>query len=587
MNIKKDFEPFKRILVYTKPHFRLIALGMILAAVISAMNGATAWLVKPVLDDIFLAKDMTMLKLLPFAIILIYFIRGGAEYVQACIMRSVGQKVIARLRYELYEHINRMTMSFFERIPSAVLMSRITNDVGSISIVCSKVLADLVRLITTVMVLMVVLFSRDFMLASISILVLPLGVIPVARIGKKLKKLSKKRQKNLAEINVLLQETFLGKKIVKAFCMEEAENRRFAELNQRLYRLVMKSVRADEITSPFMQFIGSLSLAAIIWYGGYQVISGATTPGAFFSFITALFMMYKPIRKLTSINNRIQEAMASAERVFSVLDIREEMEDYKGTERLDGLKRKIDFRDVCFQYNSKDGFVLYDINLEISKGEMVAVVGSSGAGKSTLADLIPRFYEVTSGGIFIDGLDLKEYALKSLRGNIGIVTQESILFNDTVRYNIGYGRSESSHEEIVRAAGAAYAHDFIMQLPDGYESLIGEQGCRLSGGQRQRIAIARALLKNPDFLILDEATSDLDAESEYYVKKALDNLMKTRTSLVIAHRLSTVIDADKIVVLQDGRIVDMGRHTELVDRGGVYRDLFETRFGEKAVRTSS
>ncbi len=583
MKNRNDFKFFKRILVYTKPHFKLIAVGMVLAAVISAMNGATAWLVKPVLDDIFLAKDMTMLKLLPLAIILIYFLRGGAEYAQACIMRSVGQKVITRLRYELYEHINRMAMSFFERVPSAVLMTRITNDVGNISTVCSKVLADLVRLITTVMVLMVVLFSRDFMLASISILVLPLGVVPVSRIGKRLKKLSKKRQENVAEINILLQETFLGSKIVKAFCMEEAENRRFAGLNQRLYRLVMKSVRADEITSPFMEFIGSLSLAAIIWYGGYQVISGSTTPGAFFSFVTALFMMYKPIRKLTSINNRIQEAMASAERVFSVLDIREEMEDLKGAKRLVGLKRKIEFKDVCFQYNAKDGFVLHGINLEIQKGEMVAVVGSSGAGKTTLADLIPRFYDVTSGGVFIDGLELKEYALKSLRENIGIVTQESILFNDTVLYNIGYGRSESSQEEIVRAATAAYAHDFIMQLPDGYESVIGEQGCRLSGGQRQRIAIARALLRNPDFLILDEATSDLDAESEYYVKKAFDNLLKTRTSLVIAHRLSTVIDADKIVVLKDGRIMDMGRHAELIERGGIYRDLFETQFGEKTV----
>ncbi len=584
MQNRKKSSFFKRILVYTKPHFRLLALGMILAGVISATNGATAWLVKPVLDDIFLAKDVTMLKLLPLAIILIYLIRGGAEYAQACIMRSVGQKVITRLRYELYEHINRMAISFFERIPSAVLMARITNDVGNISIVCSKVLADLVRLVTTVMVLLVVLFSRDYMLASISILVLPLGIIPVSKIGKRLKKLSKKRQEKVAEINILLQETFLGSKIVKAFCMEEAENRRFAGLNQRLYRLVMKSVRADEITSPFMQFIGSLSLAAIIWYGGYQVISGATTPGTFFSFVTALFMMYKPIRKLTIINNRIQEAMASAERVFSVLDTCEEMEDHKSAERLDGLKRKIEFRDVCFQYNAKDGLVLRGINLEIAKGEMVAVVGSSGAGKSTLADLIPRFYDVTSGGIFIDGLELKEYNLRSVRENIGIVTQESILFNDTVRYNIGYGRSESSQEEIVRAASAACAHDFIMQLLEGYDSIIGEQGCRLSGGQRQRIAIARAFLKNPDFLILDEATSDLDAESEYYVKKALDNLLKTRTSLVIAHRLSTVIDADKIIVLQEGRIVDMGRHEELVKRGGVYRDLFETQFGEKAVR---
>jgi len=584
MNKRKDPKLFIRVLRYVKPYFRLIAIGMVLAAVISAMNGGIAWLVKPVLDDIFLAKDMTMLKLLPIAVIFIYFVKGAAEYAQACVMKSVGQKVITILRYELYEHINCMAMSFFERVPSATLMARITNDVGNISIVCSKVLADLVRLTCTVIVLLFVLFYRDPFLASISILVLPLGVIPAYRIGRRLKKLSKKRQEKVAEINNLLQETFLGNKIVKAFCMEQAENRRFSSLNQRLYQLIMKSVRADEITSPLMEFVGSLCLAAIIWYGGYQVITGATTPGAFFSFVTALFMMYKPIRKLTVINNHIQDAMASAERVFSILDTREEMEEIRNAERLDGFKRKIEFKDVCFQYNSNDGLVLRDINLEISKGEMVAVVGISGAGKSTLADLIPRFYEVTSGGIFIDGLDLRKYSLKSLREHIGIVTQESILFNDTLRYNIGYGRSESSEAEIAQAAKVAYAHDFIMQLPNGYDSVIGEQGCRLSGGQRQRIAIARALLKNPDILILDEATSDLDAKSEYYVKKALGNLLKTRTSLVIAHRLTTVIGADKIIVLQKGQIVDMGRHEELIERQGIYKNLFETQFRENGAR---
>ena len=584
MNKRKDPKLLIRVLSYIKPYFVLIAIGMVLAAVISAMNGGIAWLVKPVLDDIFLAKDMTMLKLLPIAVIFIYFVKGAAEYAQACVMKSVGQKVITKLRYELYEHINCMAMSFFERVPSATLMARITNDVGNISIVCSKVLADLVRLTCTVIVLLFVLFYRDPFLASISILVLPLGVIPAYRIGRRLKKLSKKRQEKVAEINNLLQETFLGNKIVKAFCMEQAENRRFSSLNQRLYQLIMKSVRADEITSPLMEFVGSLCLAAIIWYGGYQVITGATTPGAFFSFVTALFMMYKPIRKLTVINNHIQDAMASAERVFSILDTREEMEEIRDAERLDGFKRKIEFKDVCFQYNSNDGLVLRDINLEITKGEMVAVVGISGAGKSTLADLIPRFYEVTSGGIFIDGLDLRKYSLKSLREHIGIVTQESILFNDTLRYNIGYGRSESSEAEIAQAAKVAYAHDFIMELPNGYDSVIGEQGCRLSGGQRQRIAIARALLKNPDILILDEATSDLDAKSEYYVKKALDNLLKTRTSLVIAHRLTTVIGADKIIVLQKGQIVDMGRHEELVERQGIYKNLFETQFRENGAR---
>ena len=581
MKTKIDSKLYKRILGYSRPYFGLIALGIILASVISAMNGAIAWLVKPVLDDIFLAKSMTMLKLLPLAVVLIYLIKGAAGYGQACIMRAVGQKIITRLRYELYEHINSMSMSFFERIPSAVLMARITNDVKNLSSVSSKVIADLARETTTLIALLVVIFWRDYKLASISIFVLPLSAIPMIKIGQKLKKLSRKRQEKIAQINNLLQETFVGTKIVKAFCMEDAENAKFGRMNRQLYRLIMKSVRADEITSPLIEFLGSACLALIIWYGGYQVIIGNTTPGTFFSFIAALFLMYKPIRKFSKMNNTVQDAMASAERVFSILDTPQDIKDHENAIELTGLKKKLEFKKVNFQYDEKDGLVLKDINLDIIKGEMVALVGMSGAGKSTLANLIPRFYDATSGTILIDGTDTRKYTVKSLRKNVGIVTQESILFNDSVRYNIAYGRADCSEDEIVQAAKDAYAHDFITQLPQGYDSTIGERGCRLSGGQRQRIAIARALLKNPDILILDEATSDLDTESEYYVQKALENLMKTRTTLVIAHRLSTVINADKILVFDDGRLVDIGHHEELIKRDGIYKVLFERQFGKE------
>jgi subfamily B ATP-binding cassette protein MsbA len=581
MKTKIDSKLYKRILGYSRPYFGLIALGIILASVISAMNGAIAWLVKPVLDDIFLAKSMTMLKLLPLAVVLIYLVKGAAGYGQACIMRAVGQKIITRLRYELYEHINSMSMSFFERIPSAVLMARITNDVKNLSSVSSKVIADLARETTTLIALLVVIFWRDYKLASISIFVLPLSAIPMIKIGQKLKKLSRKRQEKIAQINNLLQETFVGTKIVKAFCMEDAENAKFGRMNRQLYRLIMKSVRADEITSPLIEFLGSACLALIIWYGGYQVIIGNTTPGTFFSFIAALFLMYKPIRKFSKMNNTVQDAMASAERVFSILDTPQDIKDHENAIELTGLKKKLEFKKVNFQYDEKDGLVLKDINLDIVKGEMVALVGMSGAGKSTLANLIPRFYDATSGTILIDGTDTRKYTVKSLRKNVGIVTQESILFNDSVRYNIAYGRADCSEDEIVQAAKDAYAHDFITQLPQGYDSTIGERGCRLSGGQRQRVAIARALLKNPDILILDEATSDLDTESEYYVQKALENLMKTRTTLVIAHRLSTVINADKILVFDDGRLVDSGHHEELIKRDGIYKVLFERQFGKE------
>jgi subfamily B ATP-binding cassette protein MsbA len=578
MKSKMDSRLYRRILAYAKPYVGLIALGMILASVVSALDGALAWLVKPVLDDIFVAKDMTMLKLLPMAIILIYLVKGSAGYGQSYLMRSVGQRIITSLRYELYEHINRMSMSFLERIPSAVLMARITNDVKNLASVSSKVIGDFVRQVLTLVALVVVLFLRDYRLATVSILIVPLTAVPIARIGRRLRKLSRKRQEKIAQINTLLQETFTGAKIVKAFCMEEAENRKFDRMNQRLYHLIMKSVRADEITSPLMELIGSLGLATVIWYGGYQVIMGETTPGAFFSFMAALFMMYGPIRKLAKMNNTVQEAMASAERVFSILDTSQEIEDHKDAVELTGLKRKLEFRNVFFQYNKNDGPVLRDINLEIAKGKMVALAGMSGAGKSTMADLIPRFYDVTSGSIIVDDIDVRRYSVKSLRKNIGIVTQESILFNDSVRFNIAYGRPDCSEKEIVEAAMAAYAHDFIMQLPQGYDSIIGERGCRLSGGQKQRIAIARALLKDPDILILDEATSDLDTESEYYVHKALENLMRTRTTLVIAHRLSTIMNADKIAVFDDGQIVDIGRHEELIKRDGTYRNLFEMQF---------
>jgi len=581
MKIKIDSKLYKRILAYAKPYFGLIALGMMLASVASAMTGVSAWLVKPVLDDIFLEKKMSMLKLLPPLIIIVYLVKGSAGYAQSCVMRSVGQRIITRLRYELYEHINRMSMSFFERIPSAVLMARITNDVNNLSTVSSRVIADFVRQVSTLAALLVVVFWRDYRLAMVSILVVPLTAVPIAKIGSRLRRLSRKRQDKIAQINTLLQETFTGTKIVKAFCMEEVENKRFHKLNQRLYHLIMKSVRADEITTPLMELIGSLGLAIVIWYGGYQVLMGETTPGTFFSFMAALLMMYKPINKLTKMNNTVQEAMASAERVFSILDTPQEIEDNKYAIEFAGLKKKIEFRNVSFQYNSNDGLVLQDINLEIIKGNTVALVGMSGAGKSTLADLIPRFYDVTSGNILIDEKDVRKYTVKSLRRNIGIVTQESILFNDGVGYNIAYGRPDCSQKEIVEAASAAYAHDFIMQLPQGYDTIIGERGCRLSGGQRQRLAIARALLKDPDILILDEATSDLDTESEYYVQKALENLMRARTTLVIAHRLSTIISADKISVFNDGRIVDSGRHEELIKRGGIYRDLFETQFGSQ------
>jgi subfamily B ATP-binding cassette protein MsbA len=570
---------YARLLGYVKPYWLKLVIGMSMAAVISVSTAAIAWLVKPALDEIFLKKDMTMLMLLPIAILIVFLIKGLSTYGQACLMRDVGQRVVRDIRDELYTHLQTMPLSFFHRNPSAVLMSRITNDVGMLATGSSALVADIVREGFTVFGLVGVMFYRDWRLCLLTFVIFPWALIPMKKIGARVRMLSRKSREKMAEINKVVQEAFTGIKIVKAFGMEDYEKQRFKGVNQRLYDLAMKGVRTAEISSPLMEFIGSLGAATVIWYGGYQVIKGAITPGTFFSFMTAVMMMYGPIRKLSRINNAIQTTIASMERVFEILDTpRENMKEDSGIV-LRRFQKDIEFRNIWFRYNDHEGSVLRDINLDVERGEVVAFVGVSGVGKSTLCDLIPRFYDVSRGSIRIDGLDLRDINIKSLRQQIGIVTQETILFNDTVRNNIAYGRIGASFEEIVHAAELAFAHDFIVRMKEGYDTVIGEKGVRLSGGERQRIAIARALLRNPAILILDEATSDLDSESELMVQRALDNLMKNRTTFVIAHRLSTVRNAHKIVVLEDGKIVEMGKHGELLAKNGVYKRLHEVQFG--------
>ncbi|MBI5747911.1 MAG: ABC transporter ATP-binding protein [Nitrospinae bacterium] len=390
--------------------------------------------------------------------------------------------------------------------------------------------------------------------------------------------LSRKNQEKMADLNIILQETFTGNKIVKAFGMEEYENKKFMNENRNLYDISMKETKRHEMVSPLMEMFGAVGTGVVIWYGGYQVISGATTPGTFFSFMTALIMLYDPIKKLSTMNNVVQQSMAAAERVFETLDTKVEITDNDRAVDIREFKDRISFNDVWFQYNSNNGMVIKGINLIIKKGEVVALVGSSGAGKSTLVDMIPRFHDVTKGSINIDNHDIRNITLNSLRRQIGVVTQETILFNDTVKNNISYGRVDAGMNDIHKAAESAYAHDFIMEMPSGYDTVIGERGVKLSGGQRQRLSIARAILKNPAILILDEATSSLDSESEKMVQQALENLMKDRTTFVIAHRLSTVLNAGRIVVIDDGRIAETGRHDELLAHGGIYKKLYEMQF---------
>jgi subfamily B ATP-binding cassette protein MsbA len=548
-------------------------MGGLLALLVAAMDGAIAWLVKPAMDDIFIRRDLVMLKLIPLALLGAYIVKGVARYLQSTLMGAVGERVVAAMRRDLYTHLQGMPLAFFAGTHSADLMSRILNDVYRLSRLSSGMLVMAVRQVATIVALLGVMLAREWALTLAALLAFPFIALIVRVIGRKLYKINKRAQERTAELAVLLHESFGGTKIVKAFGREAHERDRFDTLNGRLLDLALKNVRADNLTEPLMEVAGALGIVAALLYGGYRVIQGDMTAGTFFSFTAAVIMLYGPVRRLARAVNSVQQTTGSVERVFDILDQPPAVADRPGARALDVFRDRVEFDHVSFRHAGSDDLTLKDIALTISKGEVVAFVGMSGAGKSTLMDLLPRFHDVTEGRITIDGHDLRDLTQASLRAQIGIVTQETFLFSDSIRYNIGYGRPNASMVEIERAARQAHAHDFIMACPDGYDSLVGERGVRFSGGQRQRIAIARAFLKNPPILILDEATSDLDAESEFMVQQALADLMRGRTVLVIAHRLATVRNADRIVVVHAGRVVEVGRHDELLARDGIYRRL--------------
>ena len=567
---------YKRLIKLAKPHLPKFILAMLCMLVVGGLTSALAFLVKPVLDDIFMKKNAAMLKWIPIAVVAIYMLKGLCTYVQTILMNFIGQRVVADIRNRLYQVIQTQSMSFFTKNPTGILMSRITNDVNSMQGAVSEAVTSLLKDSFTLICLMFVIFYRDWQLALVAMVIFPVTIYPIATFGRKMRKLATRTQVTMGSLTTLLQETISGARIVKAFGREDYESSRFSRENENLLKLTLKSVAISAVSSPFMEFLGGVGIAAIIFYGGYQVIQGVSTPGTFFSFLAALILLYEPIKRLTNVNNTIQQGIAGAQRVFSIIDAVPEIRNKPEAIPLLAISKAIDIRNVTFRY--EDTPVLKQINLTVRAGEAVAFVGMSGGGKTTLVNLIPRFYDVSEGQILIDGRDIRDVTMESLRAQIGIVTQQTILFNDTVRNNIIYGDIEKTEADVIRAAKAANAHHFIMNLPEGYDTVIGEQGTKLSGGERQRISIARALLKDAPILVLDEATSSLDTEAEIEVQEALENLMKGRTTLVIAHRLSTIRNADRIVVLVNGEIVEEGTHEALLDKKGEYFRLYQMQF---------
>ena len=556
---------------HIRPYLGQMVFAALMMAVVAATTAAYAWLVQPILDEIFIARDNSKLMAITLAVLAVFAVKGLADYAQTVIMARVSMRIVADIRQRVYESLIRADLAFFHGTSTGELIAGCMNNVDLMRDAVANTLTAMAKNILTLLFLVALMFRQDWTLALVAFFVFPLALVPVMRIGRKVRKRASRAWAELETVTGFMSETFRGIRHIKAYGAEGREIERARGRIDELFVRIFKTMRAKAAISPIMEMLGGVAIAAIIVYGGRQVIEGTTTAGAFFSFVTALLLAFQPMKDLAKLNNTLQEGLAAAQRVFALIDVKPTITDRPGAHELKVTEGAIAFEDVSFAYG--DVPALDRVSFAVPAGRTVALVGPSGAGKSTVLNLIPRFYEVGGGRVTIDGSDVREVTLDSLRGQIALVSQEVALFNDTIAMNIAYGRPEASREEIVAAARDAAAHDFIAGLAEGYDTIVGEQGVRLSGGQRQRIAIARAILRDAPILLLDEATSALDSESERQVQEALARLAKGRTTLVVAHRLSTIADAHLIHVMEDGHIVESGSHGELIARGGLYARL--------------
>jgi len=575
--VRQEARSFRRLFAYTRPYRGRLLVSWLATVGYAAAGALLVSKVKPIFDEV-LIQGINVGRI-SLVILALYAIKGLCSYFSTTLVASVGHRAVTDLRNALYGHVLLQSFHYLGRNTTGSLMSHITTDVEKIQNAVSEMAGDLLKEGLTVVGLLIVLFYMDWRLALLAMVGMPLAIHPLLRFGQRLRASNETSLRRWRDISEILQETISGFRVVKAFAMEGFEMGRFRKAAARLLRVNMRITRTSAILPPLMEAVGGLALVGALFYGSYSIRNQHLTPGAFVTFLTALFAMYTPIKRLSRVNATLQAALAAGDRVFRVLDTRDEIREAPDAAALPRMREGIEYRSVGFRYSDSQAPVLRNVSFSAGSGEVLAIVGTSGAGKTTLVNLLPRFYDVTDGSVLIDGTDVRKATLASLRAQIGLVTQETVLFNDSVRANIAYGLAEVDEARVESAARAAFAHDFILDLPRRYDTVIGERGSRLSGGQRQRIAIARAILKDPPILILDEATSALDAESERLVQGALANLMKGRTTLVIAHRLTTVRAADRIVVLDGGEVREVGTHVALLRKPqGLYSRLHELQF---------